>query len=331
MPAFPDDIDLQAFWEDSDYARGNVTGVAPDDDLVASLEAELGYRLPASYLAFMRRHNGGIPHNCCFPTAEATSWAEDHVAIAEFLSIGRDKSYSIGGELGSRFHVEEWGYPDLGVYICSCPSAGHDMVALDYRRCGPGGEPQVVHVDQEADYRVTFLADDFESFVRGLVPEDAYDTSLDDYEDGLLAVTRGAFSPALAPLLEDFGPLPRIAEAMRAQALRILEEKRHFLLHGDPGSWLMYDLQFWVYQRRHRVEGCEDYLRDEAYPALVAMADTGFSTGGHAPGFVADWFDARLAAGELVRGEGGIAFSAAHEAKLHGQALALLDGTHGAA
>jgi SMI1/KNR4 family protein SUKH-1 len=74
--------------------------------------------------------------------------------------------------LGSAFWVAEWGYPDIGVYIADCPSAGHDMIALDYRR---PGEPAVVHIDQEWDYQITVLAPDFETFVRGLADELDYD------------------------------------------------------------------------------------------------------------------------------------------------------------
>ena len=40
---------------------------------------------------------------------------------------------------------------------------------------GQNGEPQVVHVDEEYDFEITFLADDFESFIRGLVRETEYD------------------------------------------------------------------------------------------------------------------------------------------------------------
>ncbi|WP_434900872.1 hypothetical protein [Bradyrhizobium sp. HKCCYLS20291] len=40
------------------------------------------------------------------------------------------------------------------------------MICLDYRTCGPDGEPSVVHVDQEWRYRITLLADDFETFMK---------------------------------------------------------------------------------------------------------------------------------------------------------------------
>src|SRR3989344_6676013 len=105
----------------------------------------------------MKMHNGGIPFNTCFPTKERTSWATDHIAITGILGIGRKKTYSVCGSLGSQFMMDEWGYPNIGVYICDCPTAGHNMVALDYRKCGKNGEPQVVYVDQESDYKITFL------------------------------------------------------------------------------------------------------------------------------------------------------------------------------
>jgi hypothetical protein len=51
--------------------------------------------------------------------------------------------------MGSQFHIDEWGYPPVGIYFADCPSAGHDMICLDYRACGTDGEPQVIHVDQD--------------------------------------------------------------------------------------------------------------------------------------------------------------------------------------
>jgi hypothetical protein len=84
------------------------------------------------------------------------------------MGVDPAKTRSITGKLDSEFMIEGWGY----IAICDCPSAGHGMVFLDYRACGPEGEPCVVHIDQEDVYKITWLAGDFESFVRGLVNEE---------------------------------------------------------------------------------------------------------------------------------------------------------------
>lgn len=170
-----DDFDFTNFWDDCDYAEKEYICAPPTDELIASVEEELGFKLPESYIWLMKRHNGGIPVNTCFPSELPTSWAEDHVAITGIMGIGRDKIYALCGRLGSRFMIEEWGYPNIGVCICDCPSAGHDMIMLDYRECGPQGSPKVIHVDQESDYEITPLADSFEAFIRGLVNEEEFE------------------------------------------------------------------------------------------------------------------------------------------------------------
>ena len=175
-------FDLTNFWDDNWYALKEYVSDPPSDELIASVEEELGYKLPAAYIWLMKQHNGGIPVNTCYPCNEPTCWAEDHVAITGIFGIGREKIYSLCGELGSQFMIDEWEYPAIGVAICDCPSAGHDMIFLDYRACGPQGEPAVVHVDQENDYKITHLADNFEEFIRGLEHESLYDLD-DDAED----------------------------------------------------------------------------------------------------------------------------------------------------
>ncbi|MBL0744421.1 SMI1/KNR4 family protein [Chryseolinea lacunae] len=166
------DFDLTAFWKDSDYARKRYISEPLTDDLIAGIEQELGYKLPASYIELMHSQNGGIPVHNGFRTTEVTTWGGKHIEIAGILGLGRTKAYSVCGHSGSKFMIDDWGYPALGVYICTSPSAGHDMVLLDYSQCGKDGEPQVVHVDQESDYKVTFVAKDFETFVRGLTTLD---------------------------------------------------------------------------------------------------------------------------------------------------------------
>lgn len=169
------DFDTDQFWEQSNYAIKEYVSDPLTDAQVATVERALGYTLPAAYVALMTHQNGGTPEKTNHRTRERTSWAEDHIAIHGIYSIGSQKPCSLCDEVGSQFWIDEWGYPPIGVYFADCPSAGHDMLCLDYRECGPDGEPQVVHVDQESDYKITFVAPNFESFVRALEGDDAFD------------------------------------------------------------------------------------------------------------------------------------------------------------
>ena len=172
-------FDFTNFWEESTYRDNYACGPLLPAAL-AEAEKMLGYKLPASYVWLMERKNGGVPVNRAFPTKTPVSWAGDHIAIESIFGVGLNTPGCIVGE--TRLMVEEWGYPEIGVAICDCPSAGHDEVFLDYRACGPQGEPKVVHIDQEDDYLITPLADTFEEFIRGLVSEDEFDFD-EDGED----------------------------------------------------------------------------------------------------------------------------------------------------
>jgi len=168
-------FDVSEFWEPSEYALKEYVGRPLDDATVRAVEQELGHKLPASYVEFMRFQNGGIPRRKSHRTKEGTSWANDHIAITGIFSVGSEKTCSLCGEFGSQFWVDEWGYPPIGIYFADCPSAGHDMVCLDYSKCGPSGEPRVVHIDQERNYKVVIVAEDFESFIRGLEDDAAFE------------------------------------------------------------------------------------------------------------------------------------------------------------
>ncbi|UOG72949.1 SMI1/KNR4 family protein [Hymenobacter tibetensis] len=176
-------IDITTFWDDSDY----YTNPAPlTPAMVSQAEKQLGYMLPDSYIQLLTSKNGGTPRNTRFPTATPTSWADDHIAISGICGLGGQWGID-SMELGSKFMLEEWGYPPIGIVVAQCPSAGHDAVMLDYRRCGAQGEPQVVHVSVEEDEEpnITFLADNFQEFLAGLVNEEqfAVASSNDDFSD----------------------------------------------------------------------------------------------------------------------------------------------------
>lgn len=176
MADYFSNFDFDSFWDEDDYSLKTYTGSSLTEEDVKRAEKELGYKLPESYIELLKNKNGGIPVNTCFPTDVETSWSEDHIAITAILGIN-DHEESILGELGTKFMIDEWGYPEIGIIICDCPSAGHDSVMLDYRQCGRDGEPQVVHVDVETDDEpvVTLLAKDFETFIRGLINDEEFE------------------------------------------------------------------------------------------------------------------------------------------------------------
>lgn len=154
-----EDFDFTDFWND-DAENMDLIGEPPSDELIVEIEKELDYKLPASYIWLMKQHNGGLIKKTDFLVTISNSWKI--VWVTKFIKIN-----SICDE--NQFMKNDWGYPDIGVAICDTPSAGHEMIFLDYRECGRQGEPKVVHIDQELDYEITLLADNFEDFIRGLV------------------------------------------------------------------------------------------------------------------------------------------------------------------
>lgn len=310
-------FDVAGFWDASAHALEEyVEEGRPSLELIASLEDELGgYRLPGSYIALMNAHNGGTPARACFPVSEPTSWADDHIEITGIRGIGRARPQSLGGEFGSRFWIDMWEYPDIGVYFADTPSAGHDMLALDYRVCGRQGEPTVVHVDQEDDFAITLVAENFEDFITGLVDESVYDTSEQDRLAALAMVRDGSFSPILLRAFREVADvLPDADRRMRALGEAVVRDKGFFALHADTCSRLMYDYLFWLFTSFNRVGSFERYIRTPAqYERSYALPDYelmiifglvseqyDFRTGGYAPGFLEEWWNSRVASGRIV-------------------------------
>ena len=146
------DFNWTGFWKDTDYAFESYIGREVTDEDIKNAEAELGYTLPAAYIELLKNHNGGVVNKNCFINDD-----DDCVYITGIYGIDRDKKYSLLGEMGNEFWISKVKYPPIG-----------DMIFLDYRECGPTGEPKVVRVDQECDYSITPLADNFGDFIKNL-------------------------------------------------------------------------------------------------------------------------------------------------------------------
>ena len=157
------DFDWTGFWNDVDYAFESYIGKPVTDKDIKDAEAELGYTLPAAYIELLKNHNGGVLNKNCFINNEG-----DCVYVTGIYGIDRDKKNSIFGQFGNEFWISKWEYPPIGVVVADTISGGHDMIFLDYRECGSTGEPKVVRVDQEGDYSITLLADNFGDFIKQL-------------------------------------------------------------------------------------------------------------------------------------------------------------------
>jgi hypothetical protein len=255
-------FDFAGFWDDSEYSLKSYTEPAPSDEMIASIEQELGgFRLPAAYVELARMHNGGLLKRNCYPMHEPTGWAEDHIAITGLYAIGRTSNYSLCGKTGSKFWQEQWGYPPIGVCIADTPTGGHEMIVLDYRECGKQGEPRIVYVDQEDDYSITSVAPDFATFIRGLVNEEEYHTSEERREKAIAIVESGTLSPVVRRALDAAGARLRHGDHMlRLLARQIVDAKGHFSLHADEHSHLMYGLMFWLYSQLRTASSFEDFV-----------------------------------------------------------------------
>jgi hypothetical protein len=156
--------------------RDSASAVGPPLDaggaMVRRAEDVLGVRLPASYVAALRAQNGGyLQHTCC-PTGFRSTWAPDHIGVDMLYGIGAGNEWGIDHDLGSRYLIAEWDYPDIGVVAFGTPSGGHDTVMLDYTNLGPDGEPTVAYVDEDRVPRT--ISSSFAEFLAVLRPESDY-------------------------------------------------------------------------------------------------------------------------------------------------------------
>ena len=290
------DFNWTGFWNDVDYAFESYIGKPVTDKDIKDAESELGYTLPAAYIELLKNHNGGVVKKNCFIDDD-----DDCVYVTGIYGIDKDKKYSLLGEMGNKFWISKVKYPPIGIVVADTISGGHDMIFLDYRECGPQGEPKVVHVDQENDYYITLLADNFEDFIRGLVNEEVFDTLEEDERKELEKVRTAAFSPLLSDLCSKCDNPVDTERWIRKVSEEIVTDKGFFALHADTRSYMLYDIQLWLYTNVYPDTTEEDYL--SAYKKIIAL-DGEFSTGGYAPDFITDWLTRRKESGIITCNNG---------------------------
>ncbi|MBO3741673.1 SMI1/KNR4 family protein [Actinoplanes flavus] len=152
------------FWDSGDT---DLTQPPLTDEMITAAEAELGVRLPAALIRLLRQRNGGsVADGWDACPAAPNSWAADHVPFDHLHGIappGRELSMALQD---TGYLVREWGLPSPVVLLSG---DGHTWVALDYRDCGPDGDPPVVFLDADRGRQLP-VAPDFRTFVERLTP-----------------------------------------------------------------------------------------------------------------------------------------------------------------
>lgn len=135
------------------------------DELIADAENELGVTLPLELLHLLRIQNGGViadTWDAC--PVDANFYADDHVPFEHLYGIGPAGQAQTITLLDTPYLVQEWELPSPVVLLSG---QGHYWLALDYRDCGPEGNPPVVWIDNEMNHEL-LLAPDFRAFVERL-------------------------------------------------------------------------------------------------------------------------------------------------------------------
>lgn len=138
-------------------------------DMIRKAEQELGVKLPSAYLELITGCNGGyLREERSFITPPVPlSCHGDQIEVRQISGIGYENG--IDGPFGSKYLCEEWEYPPENCVWFE--GDGHWCLLMDYRQCGPKGEPSVLFADGEAEpMEFVTVAPSFESFLGSLGP-----------------------------------------------------------------------------------------------------------------------------------------------------------------
>jgi len=206
-----------------------LAGFPPADDaLIAWAEHELGVTLPDAYKRMARVHNGGLLYcQGIRPVERQFEWHSDRevYCVSEIFGINRGSSMNIVD--CTRTARDEWGGPD-GLVTLS--GDGHWWLCLDYRVCGPNGQPQVVHSENDSEtpigaHEAFLVAPTFEALLGGL--------QLDHDGNYILGVS-GLSREEIRKRVKELGTKPHESAHESAHALTF--DRYDGLREGDPAS-----------------------------------------------------------------------------------------------
>lgn len=121
---------------------------------IKEVEDMLGYKLPKSYIEFLKIQNGG-----------SISYDFGEWWLTAIYGIGQNADAYLGLEERFKLWRNEWKYPEIGIPFGETLSGGHDMYFMDYSDIDENGEPKIVIVDNEGDIEKSFVANNFKEFI----------------------------------------------------------------------------------------------------------------------------------------------------------------------
>lgn len=163
---------------------------ALSEELIAFAEQSLQVKLPESYIQLLYLQNGGQTAGFVFPMKQRTSWSENHIPFPEMFGIITEEAIADWQKtwpekrlldfyiedrtlefsqniLLTAYMTKEWGLPEKQVLLAG---EGHWWITLDYRN---SSSPSVRWIDVESSEDL-LVADNFDEFIQGLIPEENF-------------------------------------------------------------------------------------------------------------------------------------------------------------
>ncbi len=196
------------FW----YESTSATYSALTDEMVEGNGRHLGVTFPSLLIGLLRRLNGGCPHNTVFNFPndviegniglQSSNYIQEIFGIHPLVAKVNGQGWSDHKDFADHF---EYRPPD-GIILFALLGSDRDFLSLDYRTCGPNGEPGIVIYDSEPQGGAVIpVAASLSAFLPTLYSsetDDVYgiksDLSKDEVGKHLLAVFEGTQRPNLS-------------------------------------------------------------------------------------------------------------------------------------
>lgn len=290
------------------------------DAQVEAFQEKLKLPLPASYVRFLKRYNGGEP---VVGEVHGKGDLED-VPYQHGDAVNRFRKLQVEGRHVPAYarlvapSEDRWAMPEHVLPIAD--DAGGNVFALILGN----GRGEIRFVDHEdldgAPDQGRLLADDFDDFLMRFktLEQDALEREAErraeqaSLETGTLPTRLASRCAAVR------STWPDVEAWLRCAALVVFAEKGHFSIHDDSKSRDVLDLALWLIEASggHPATEAEvlktiadDWMRE--WKGFPSVPGTRFGLGGYAPGFFTAWFAERRASGRIQDGPDGPRFTEA--------------------